>query len=70
MVLPTNIRSVLTSLITFKLSDRDYRILKEDCLGIISTKFLNDNLKDIHDFLYININNNYICKNFLEILDI
>ncbi len=70
MVFPINLRTVFTAILTFKLTDKDYNILKEDCLGIITKEFLHKYLKLDYDFLYININNNYICKNFLEKIQI
>lgn len=70
MVFPINLRTVFTAIITFKLTDKDYKILREDCLGIITREFLCAHLKLDYDFLYININNNFICKNFLEKIEI
>lgn len=70
MVFPINLRTVFTAILTFKLTDKDYKLLNEDCLGLITKGFLHLHLKMDYDFLYININNNYICKNFLEKIEI
>lgn len=67
VMIPINFRACLSDIIIFKLNNRDYRFIKEDSVGEININQLNDNiLKNDHDFLYINLSEGILYKNFLN----
>lgn len=66
-VIPINFRACLNDLIIFRLNDRDYRFIKEDSVGNLSIKTINNSwLTNDHDFIYISLNDGLYYKNFLE----
>ena len=66
-VIPINYRSCINNLIIFRLNDRDYKFIKEDSVGNLSLKDMNNNwLTNNYDFVYISLNDGFYYKNFLE----
>jgi len=66
-VIPINYRSCINDLIIFRLNDRDYKFIKEDSVGNLSIKEINNSwLTNNYDFIYISLSDGYYYKNFLE----
>ncbi len=66
VVIPINIRSMLSDLIFFRLNDKDYKFIKEDSVGFLKIKQLNNDLLiNDHDFLYLSLGEGDGYKNFL-----
>lgn len=63
---PINLRCSLTIILFFKLTAKDYKLLKEDLIGYMDFKKLATHITNDYDFLFINLENSLIYKNFIE----
>lgn len=50
----------------FKLTAKDYKLLKEDLIGYMDFKKLAIHIMNDYDFLFVNLENSLIYKNFIE----
>lgn len=66
IAMPSNFRTCITDLIIFRLNDKDYKSIKEDSVGYLNIKDINNYLINDHDFLYISLSTGEIYKNFLQ----
>ncbi len=67
VVIPINIRSLLSDLIFFRLNDKDYKFIKEDSVGFLKIKQLNNELLiNDHDFIYLSLGEGFGYKNFIN----
>lgn len=63
---PINLRCCLSIILFFKLTAKDYRLLKEDLIGYLDFKKLAEHITNDYDFLFVNLENTLIYKNFIE----
>ena len=63
---PINLRCCLTIILFFKLTAKDYKLLKEDLIGYLDFKKLATHIMNDYDFLFVNLENSLIYKNFIE----
>lgn len=63
---PINLRCCLTIILFFKLTSKDYKLLKEDLIGYLDFKKLSSHIMNDYDFLFVNLENSLIYKNFIE----
>ena len=66
IAMPTNIRACISNMIFFKLTERDYKVLKTDLIGYLDFGKLSKVLTNDYDFLCLSLENGLIFKNFSE----
>jgi energy-coupling factor transporter ATP-binding protein EcfA2 len=66
LTVPINLRCCLSIILFFKLTAKDYKLLKEDLIGYLDFKKLATHITNDYDFLFVNLENTLIYKNFIE----
>lgn len=64
IITPPNIRPCINSLVLFQLNTSEYNSLKNDVCSWIDFKIIPNSLKNAFDFIYINLVNGDMYKNF------
>ena len=66
IAIPTNIRSCISHLIFFRLTQRDYHSLKHDLVGYVDFAIIAKSITNDYDFICMALDNGLIYKNFSE----
>lgn len=66
LVIPTNLRTCVSTIIFFKLTEKDYKQLKSDLIGYVDFNKISKLIQNDFDFIYINLESGLILKNFIE----
>lgn len=66
LTVPINLRCCLSIILFFKLTAKDYKLLKDDLIGYLDFKKLAAHITNDYDFLFVNLENTLIYKNFIE----
>lgn len=66
LIIPTNLRTCISLIIFFRLTEKDYKQLKSDLIGYLDFSKISKLITNDYDFVYINLEYGVILKNFIE----
>lgn len=66
LIIPTNLRTCISVIIFFRLTEKDYKQLKSDLIGYLDFTKISKLITNDYDFIFINLEFGVILKNFIE----
>jgi hypothetical protein len=66
LIIPTNLRTCISIIIFFRLTEKDYKQLKSDLIGYLDFTKISKLITNDYDFIFVNLEFGVILKNFIE----
>lgn len=66
LIIPTNLRTCISVILFFRLTEKDYKQLKSDLIGYLDFTKISKLITNDYDFIFVNLEFGVILKNFIE----